>query len=191
MDPRIVRTRQSLRDALFSLAREHGLDEISIGAIAEQAGVNRSTFYQHYTDKDTLLADALDSITENVIAEAQSEVETLGPDDGYAILTTYLDHIAAHAALYRRVLGDSGSATIQSHVRDHLEQVLASTLLAPTGELNGMPLPIAAASIAGAAMGIIRVWLEMEQDIPPGHAADWIWQMLHQHGALHPQEDCR
>lgn len=191
MDPRIVRTRQSLRDALFSLARERSLDEISIGAIADYAGVNRSTFYQHYSDKDTLLADALDSITEHVIAEAEAGVETLGPDDAYPILTTYLQHIADHEALYRRVLGDTGSATIQAHVRDHLEQVLASTLQAPTGELNGLPLHIAAASIAGAAMGIIRAWLGLDEGVPPGDAADWIWQMLHHHGALHPQEECR
>src|SRR5690606_15118949 len=64
VDPRIARTRRSLQEALFELARERGLDEISVADIAERAGVNRSSFYQHYSDKDTLLADAIDAVVE-------------------------------------------------------------------------------------------------------------------------------
>lgn len=183
MDPRIVRTRQSLRDALFALAREQSLDEISIGAIAGQAGVNRSTFYQHYTDKDTLLADALDAVTDSVVARADT-ADHLGPQDAQEILMTYLRHIEKYAALYRQVLGDTGSARVQSRVRAHLEGVLVSTLEAPAGLLNGLPLNIAAASIAGAAVGIIRAWLALTQAPPHTDAGAWIWQMLHQHGAL-------
>ncbi|HLS13003.1 MAG TPA: TetR/AcrR family transcriptional regulator [Beutenbergiaceae bacterium] len=183
MDPRIVRTRQSLRDALFALARDHDLDQISIGAIAEQAGVNRSTFYQHYADKDTLLADALDAVTDSVVARADT-ADHLGPKDAQEILMTYLRHIEKYSALYRQVLGDTGSATVQSRVRAHLEGVLASTLEAPEGTVNGLPLNIAAASIAGAAVGIIRAWLALGEVPPHTEAGAWIWQMLHQHGAL-------
>ncbi|MEZ5190283.1 MAG: helix-turn-helix domain-containing protein [Schumannella sp.] len=64
MDPRIARTRRSLQEALLELARERELDDISVGDVAERAGVNRSSFYQHYADKETLLADALDSAAE-------------------------------------------------------------------------------------------------------------------------------
>lgn len=183
MDPRIVRTRQSLRDALFTLAREHSFDEISIGAIAEQAGVNRSTFYQHYSDKDTLLADALDAVTDSVVAQADTS-HRLGPAEAQEILMTYLRHIEKYAALYRQVLGDDGSATVQARVRSHLEGVLVSTLVAPGGTLNGMPLNIAAASIAGAAVGIIRAWLTLPEPPSRTEVGHWIWQMLHQHGAL-------
>ena len=47
MDPRIARTRGSLQEALLELARERELDDISVGDVAERAGVNRSSFYQH------------------------------------------------------------------------------------------------------------------------------------------------
>ncbi|WP_291378775.1 helix-turn-helix domain-containing protein, partial [Demequina sp.] len=62
MDVRVERTRRRLQEALFSLARERGLENVAVSDIAERAGVNRSTFYQHYADKDTVLADALDRI---------------------------------------------------------------------------------------------------------------------------------
>ena len=62
MDARVVRTRRSLQESLFALARERPLEELTVADIVQRAGVNRSSFYQHYADKDTLLADAIDPI---------------------------------------------------------------------------------------------------------------------------------
>ena len=64
MDARVVRTRRSLQESLFALARERPLEELTVADIVQRAGVNRSSFYQHYADKDTLLADAIDTAVE-------------------------------------------------------------------------------------------------------------------------------
>ncbi len=71
MDVRVARTRKRLQEALFALARERGLDDVSVSDIAEHAGVNRSTFYQHYSDKETVLADALDAL----LAQAGAQLD--------------------------------------------------------------------------------------------------------------------
>src|SRR5665811_757073 len=49
-DPRIARTRRMLQTALLDLTREQPLDEITVADIADRAEVNRSSFYQHYSD---------------------------------------------------------------------------------------------------------------------------------------------
>ena len=54
-DPRIVRTRKLLQGALGTLMRTKSFDGISVRDITEAATVNRSTFYDHYTDKYALL----------------------------------------------------------------------------------------------------------------------------------------
>ncbi|WP_263415525.1 TetR/AcrR family transcriptional regulator [Terriglobus albidus] len=54
-DPRIRRTRQMLQGALVNLLTRKHFNDISISDIAAQAGVNRATFYLHYTDKHALL----------------------------------------------------------------------------------------------------------------------------------------
>jgi AcrR family transcriptional regulator len=59
LDPRVVRTRQMLRDALVSLIEEKGFDAITIQDIADRAGLNRATFYLHYRDKQELLVKSL------------------------------------------------------------------------------------------------------------------------------------
>jgi len=73
VDPRIARTRSSLHEALLGLCRESDYASVSISDITDAAGVNRSTFYQHYADKEELLADALDSFVEQAAAQIEAK----------------------------------------------------------------------------------------------------------------------
>lgn len=57
IDPRIRRTRQLLHDALARLLESRDFDSLSIQEIAEEATLNRGTFYAHYADKFALLEE--------------------------------------------------------------------------------------------------------------------------------------
>lgn len=59
VDPRIRRSREALQTALFRLMQDQPYNNISVSDIVRQAGVNRSTFYAHYQDKDDLFRDCL------------------------------------------------------------------------------------------------------------------------------------
>lgn len=54
-DPRILRSRRMLMDALLRLLNKKEFDDISIQEIADEATLNRATFYLHYPDKNSLL----------------------------------------------------------------------------------------------------------------------------------------
>jgi AcrR family transcriptional regulator len=54
-DPRILRSRRMLMEALARLLNRKEFDDISIQEIADEATLNRATFYLHYPDKDALL----------------------------------------------------------------------------------------------------------------------------------------
>lgn len=55
LDPRILRSRAALREALAKLLQTRSFDEISLNEIAAEAGLNRVTLYKHYADKFALL----------------------------------------------------------------------------------------------------------------------------------------
>ena len=55
IDRRSRRTRELLAEALLSLGAETALDNLGVGDLAEEAGVSRSTFYQHFASKDDFL----------------------------------------------------------------------------------------------------------------------------------------
>ena len=54
-DPRVLRSRQMLMEALLRLLDRKEFDDISIQEIADEATLNRATFYLHYPDKNALL----------------------------------------------------------------------------------------------------------------------------------------
>src|SRR5450631_4216576 len=55
MDPRILRSRRMLMDSLAKLLSKKEFEEISVQEIADEATLNRATFYLHYPDKNALL----------------------------------------------------------------------------------------------------------------------------------------
>ncbi|CAN5280518.1 hypothetical protein BH11ACT3_BH11ACT3_18300 [soil metagenome] len=178
MDPRIARTRRSLQESLLELARERELDEISVADVAERAGVNRSSFYQHYADKETLLADALDAAAEDAGADLPSLIEvTLEPPH---VLVAYLEHLDANATLYARVLGEHGSAVAVARLRSRLHEVVLDGISRSSDPVlfEGLPRDVVAASVAGSVMGVLTVWLQLEPRPKPGVAAGWLWRVL-------------
>ncbi|HEV2578316.1 MAG TPA: TetR/AcrR family transcriptional regulator [Acidobacteriaceae bacterium] len=54
-DPRVLRSRQMLMEALLRLLNRKEFDDISIQEITDEATLNRATFYLHYPDKNALL----------------------------------------------------------------------------------------------------------------------------------------
>ena len=55
-DRRITRSKRALRDALIELMEERGFDGFTVNALCVRADLNRGTFYNHYHDKEALLA---------------------------------------------------------------------------------------------------------------------------------------
>jgi AcrR family transcriptional regulator len=54
-DPRVLRSRQMLMESLLRLLTRKEFADISIQEIADEATLNRATFYLHYPNKNALL----------------------------------------------------------------------------------------------------------------------------------------
>ncbi len=65
-DPRIARSRAALREAFITLVEERGIDGFSVGDLCTSAGLNRGTFYNHFRDKESLLASFEDEVIEGL-----------------------------------------------------------------------------------------------------------------------------
>lgn len=66
-DPRVLRSRRMLMDALAKLLKSKDFEHISIQEIADEATLNRNTFYLHYPDKTALLQAMTEARFRNLI----------------------------------------------------------------------------------------------------------------------------
>src|SRR5438093_242162 len=64
LDARARRSRDALGSALIALMQEKPFDAITVQDVLDRAGVSRSTFYQHFSDKDDLFSSDADEFLE-------------------------------------------------------------------------------------------------------------------------------
>lgn len=65
--PRSVKSHRAMLQATLELLAEVGFDPMSIDAIAARAGVGKTTIYRRYTSKEELVADAIESVREEIV----------------------------------------------------------------------------------------------------------------------------
>ncbi|GBD60203.1 TetR/AcrR family transcriptional regulator [Tetragenococcus halophilus] len=59
-DLRVIRTRKMILEAFMKLVSEKGYNNVTIQNIAEEAMINRATFYAHFKDKEDLYESIFD-----------------------------------------------------------------------------------------------------------------------------------
>lgn len=64
VDRRVRRTRDALGDALMALIQEKSFETITVQHVLDRAGVGRSTFYAHFSDKDDLFLSDIEDFFE-------------------------------------------------------------------------------------------------------------------------------
>lgn len=105
-DPRILRTRQLIKDAFVELLEETDLQQITVNRLAERATINRVTFYLHFRD----IPDMLEKMANDMIDDISTVFEKTPTDhpfseeDSWKILENLLQHIADHSNFYKNFL---------------------------------------------------------------------------------------
>lgn len=65
--PRSARAHQAMLQAALTLLAEVGFESMSIEAVAARAEVGKTTIYRRYSSKEELVADAIESIREEIL----------------------------------------------------------------------------------------------------------------------------
>jgi AcrR family transcriptional regulator len=178
-DPRVRRSRSALEAALRELVTERDLRQISVADLTKRAGVNRSTFYEHYVDVHDLAVAACTSTYDQLVAAAPIPHGQLTPD-GTPLpnpLPALFTHVAEHAPLYRALLCDEGSARMINHLLHRITVAARVSRGLDTGEgaVPDTPHDPVSAFLAGAVLGTIIDWLRRDCPGTPEEIGAAIW----------------
>lgn len=156
MDPRIVRTRTALRDALVRLLREHDFEELTLHEIALASGLNRATIYKHYADKFALLdAWIADDLRARLVG-ATAGSERTGPAKLAAMIVATCECLRWVGSLGRpddRLLRPIAEARIRTFVARAVDYGLAQKIMLPVAKPD-----LAAAMTSAAIFGAATAW---------------------------------
>lgn len=102
---RVQFTKTALRDAMIELICEKPLTSITVKDVCARADINRSTFYLHYKDVDSLLV----AVEDYAIEYIQSHFK--GPDNAFDELVgflTYMKNTPCLRNLFFALAGERG-----------------------------------------------------------------------------------
>jgi AcrR family transcriptional regulator len=174
-DRRVRRTHAALRRALIDLVEGRELGQLTVADVAEQAGVSRSTFYDHYRDVHELAEAACTAMVDDLMESLPALGRDAADQDPTRSLVAYFASLAEHAGLYTSLLGPQGSARVLDHVR---RRTAAAIHLATTGEDTDSPHDVPAAFVAGALLGVATDWLQRGCPRTPAEMAALTWPLL-------------
>ncbi|MDF2834770.1 MAG: TetR family transcriptional regulator [Paenibacillus sp.] len=181
LDPRIVRTRQLIRDAFVSLLQEMDIEKLSVNKIAERATINRVTFYLHYRDIPDMMekiADEMAHEIEGILDKpAASDADADGDKDpDGAILFSLLEHIASNADFYKIVLASKRTTIFTDRLLKLLKGII--TVIAERRDnedhrlKSGIQKDIAIWHNSSALIGTIVSWLRNDMPYTPRYLAE-------------------
>jgi AcrR family transcriptional regulator len=174
LDPRVMRTRALLQNAMIELVAERSYEPITIQDITDRATLNRATFYLHYRDKDDLLINVFDELVEEIVPVPSEEFDPEHPEWSTPDIERIFDHIAEHSGFYHAMLGEAGAPFIAARVREYIEGLGMSWLqfLQPDKENVPVPLDIAVNYIGAAYLGVIYWWLDNGMPYSPRYMSN-------------------
>jgi AcrR family transcriptional regulator len=175
-DPRIVRSRLMLMDSLFKLLMKKEFEDISVQEIADEATLNRATFYLHYPDKNALLQAMTESRFRDLI-ERRAITFTDCHGALRAIALGVCDYLAENTScpsqLTRMPLESSIIPVVENIFKEGLARHGANHGLAP-----GVDPALLATTAAWAVFGAARRWYQTPNRIPAEEMAATIETMV-------------
>jgi AcrR family transcriptional regulator len=109
-DPRAVRSRQALLEAMLRLLEVKPLDQITIRDIAAEAGIGYTTFFRHHPTKESLLNDVAADQISFLINLSMPVMDAHDVRAGSAALFTF---VKAHRPMWTTLLTGGAAATIR------------------------------------------------------------------------------
>lgn len=132
------------------LAAKNPIDKISVADITEEAGINRKTFYYHFTDKAELICWIFDYDTSNITDKANNN--TLFDD--------IIEYIYSEKHFYISALTSSEQNNLSEHIYKACHQRMMTDIQRILGErtLSTHYQQVFAALFTHGIIGMLTSW---------------------------------
>ena len=151
-DRRILRTRDTLGDALVALMHEKPFDEITVQEVLDRAGVARSTFYIHYRDKDDLFL----SDVEDFLGKISTALKRHGADPKrLAPVAEFFTHIREWHQFYETLVESGKVNHVHALVRGFFARSIDERLESAEIEIEPVQRTALSYALAGSFLSLL------------------------------------
>jgi len=181
-DRRVQRTRKLLQDALMALIVEKGYEAVTVQDIIDRANVGRSTFYDHFLDKQALLVSGFEQL--RAFLSQQHPTLTASGELRLGFSLPMFEHACSYRPVYRAMIGKQSGAVVRKEIQQLLTDLVRAELavLAPSAA-TPVALNIVVQYVVSAFMGLLA-WCADHDSPATAAEIDTIFQQLTMPGVL-------
>jgi AcrR family transcriptional regulator len=179
-DLRVMRTQKLIKEALLTLIDKKGFEAITIQDIADEAFINRATFYLHYQDK----YDLLEQISNTYLKELMDVINiSFHLQKGEVNLNKFkitlkrtLENIEQNREFYQVMVGPNGISGFTDKIEKMLFQKFKENFSIIIGDLEKLEVPadFILNFISSAYIGVLKWWLNTNTS----YSADFMAEQL-------------
>jgi AcrR family transcriptional regulator len=168
-DRRVLRTRDTLGDALFALMQKKSFNEITVQDLLDRAGVGRSTFYVHYLDKhDLFLSDV-----EDFFEKFSSALERQGASPKRLLPVKELfTHVREAREFYAAVVNSGKINDVHALGRGYFARSIDERLQSAGVEIEPLQRSARAHALAGSFFSLLDWWMDKGMKAEPQEMDD-------------------
>jgi len=163
-DRRILRTRDTLGDALVALMHEKNFDEITVQDLLDRAGVGRSTFYVHYRDKQDLFISDVEDFFENFSTALKRDGAS--PNRLLPVKELFM-HIRQVREFYSAVVNSGKMNDVQALGRGFFARSIDERLQKADLEIEPVRRSAHAHALAGSFFSLLDWWIDKGMKADP------------------------
>ena len=168
-DRRVQKTERLLRGAIGSLIHEKSYDSITVRDILQRANVGRSAFYAHFSNKDALLAMAIERTLHEMPPQSLPDSLTR-----FGHVLGFSCRVFEHIDRFRHTASAMKGRKSRTIIHDHLRRVLLDQVLAaikrsiPRSEhADRVPASLLADYVVSTFILVLDWWVDSRSTLSP------------------------
>jgi AcrR family transcriptional regulator len=156
IDPRVKRTRRMIESAFAKLLNEKSFDELTVQDITQEAVVNRSTFYAHYSDKYALLDHTMHESFARLLRGRLPENAGFAAANVKSLIVTVCEFLSEMSGQCKRMQRQF-EPLVEKQIKEIVREIILEWLIEEKGSRGSGVSPeisatVASWSIYGAAL---------------------------------------
>ncbi len=117
VDLRIIKTKKNLYEGLLNLMKEKTFEEIKVSDICSEALTNRSTFYDHFSDKYELLDSLIKDLENDLVEKLEENANYNSAKEYYmSMIEIFFNHISNNINVYSSILKKNNNSIVMDMI---------------------------------------------------------------------------
>ena len=164
-------------EALLALLEQKDLEYITVKELCRKAGVNRSTFYLHYTD----IYDMMEKIENELTGDIEDLIHThpVSPfnEDSFPFIEDIFSILAENRDICAALLGPNGDISFLHRIENILSEHSLNALKETFPEKMDDLTYYYAFCLSGC-IGLVKAWLSDGSSVSPQHMAELTFKLI-------------